>query len=375
MTPFKVLHVFGRMQRGGAEMRTLDVMRHIDREKLSFQYATLSGLPGELDGQIRALGGEVHPVKLGLDFPWKFRRLLSAHRFDAVHSHVHYSSGFILRLAAGVKVPVRIAHFRSTEDGRGGSIRRRVQRKILKRWIDRYATHILAVSEGAMEASWGQDWKQDPRAQTVYNGLDLAAFHGPPDPDGVCREFNIPAGSVLCTHVGRFSPPKNHGRLLSIFSELLRRTPEAYLVLVGGGTLDAELPIRARASELGLADRVVFAGVRDDVPRLLLGADLMIFPSTWEGLPGAVLEACAAGLPVLASDLPGVQEIARFFPGVACVSLEESDQVWSDRALRLLASGGDPPACSANRESGFTRSPFCIERAVMVLEDAYCSRS
>ncbi|HKM53981.1 MAG TPA: glycosyltransferase [Isosphaeraceae bacterium] len=374
MTPVKVLHVFGCMQHGGAEMRTVDVMCHIDRERFSFHYATLSGLPGELDDRIRALGGEVHPVKLGLDFPWTFRRLLSAHQFDAVHSHVHYASGFVLRLAAMAKVPVRIAHFRSTEDGQGDSIRRRLQRKILKRWIDRYATHILAVCEGAMNASWGQDWAQDPRAQTVYNGLDLAAYHGPPDPEGVRREFNIPAGSVLCTHVGRFSPPKNHGRLLAIFAQVLRHTPGTYLVLVGGGSPDAESPIRDRASELGLADRVVFAGVRDDVPRLLLAADLMIFPSTWEGLPGAVLEACAAGLPVLASDLPGVQEIARFFPGVDCISLEESDQVWCDRALRLLASAGDPPGRPADRESGFARSPFSIERAVMAFEDTYCYR-
>jgi len=363
------------MARGGAELRTLEIMRHIDRERFSFHYATLSGLPGELDDRIRELGGEVHPVKLGLDFPWTFRRLLSAHQFYAVHSHVHYSSGFILRLAAMAKVPVRIAHFRNTEDGRGDSLRRRVQRNILKRWIDRYATHILAVSEGAMIASWGQNWAQDPRARVLYNGLDLDAFLKTPDHDGVRRELSIPAGSVLCTHVGRFSPQKNHGRLLSIFSEVLRRTPGAYLVLVGGGALDAELPIRARASELGLADRVVFAGVRDDVPRLLLGADLMIFPSNWEGLPGAVLEACAAGLPVLASDLPGVQEIARFFPGVACASLEESDQVWSDRALSMLTPAGGRSRDLRDHRSRFTQSPFAIERAATAFADIYSFRS
>ena len=76
-----------------------------------------------------ALGGEVHPVKLGLDFPWKFRRLLSEHRFGAVHSHVHYSSGFILRLAAQAGIPVRIAHFRSTHDDHGDTLRRRLQRR------------------------------------------------------------------------------------------------------------------------------------------------------------------------------------------------------------------------------------------------------
>ncbi len=212
--------------------------------------------------------------------------------------------------------------------------------------------------EGAIEASWGLGWAQDPRAQTVYNGLDLAAFHGPPDPDGVCREFNIPAGSVLCTHVGRFSPPKNHGRLLAIFAQVLRHTPGMYIVLVVVvvGSPDAELPIRTRASELGLADRLVFAGVRDDVPRLLLGADLMIFPSTWEGLPGAVLEACAAGLPVLASDPPGVREIARFFPGVACVSLEE--------VRSSLVRPSPPLACFRRRPARALSRPRVSIRSV-----------
>ena len=99
----------------------------------------------------------------------------------------------------------------------------------------------------------------------------------------------------------------------------------------------------------------------------------MIFPSLWEGLPGAVLEASAAGLPVLASDLSGIKEIARFFPQVDCVSLGQPDETWSDRALQLLASHGRLSRHYGDRELRFSQSPFSIDRAVMDLEDIYSS--
>ena len=91
-----------------------------------------------------------------------------------------------------------------------------------------------------MVSSWGQAWANDSRARVLYNGLDLTAFRQVPNPDGVRREFNIPADSVLCVHIGRFDPAKNHGHLLAIFAQLLKRNPSAHLMLIGGGSPDAE---------------------------------------------------------------------------------------------------------------------------------------
>jgi hypothetical protein len=100
-----ILHLFGRMDRGGAEMRTLDVMRRADRGRFRLHFCALSGRRGELDEEIRSLGGEVHLLPLSASFPWKFRRLLREGRFDVVHSHVHYPSGYLLRLAAKEGTP------------------------------------------------------------------------------------------------------------------------------------------------------------------------------------------------------------------------------------------------------------------------------
>src|SRR5260370_12852184 len=166
----RILHVLSRMNRGGAELRTLDLMRHIDRERYYFEFCCTSGLAGELDRQVIELGGRIHPVRFDLDFPNRFRALLRERRFDAVHSHLHYSSGYILRLAAKEGVPARIAHFRSTHAGHGNSLRRRLQRALMRRWLDRSATRILGVSGASLQDAWGAAWPQDARCVVLYNG-------------------------------------------------------------------------------------------------------------------------------------------------------------------------------------------------------------
>lgn len=114
----KVLHIFGRMSYGGAEKRTLDLMRHIDRKRYHFHFCVLSGQSGELDKEIQHLGGSIHYIALSLAFPFKFLQLLRREQYDVVHSHIHYSSGLILWLSALANVPIRIAHFRNTSDGK-----------------------------------------------------------------------------------------------------------------------------------------------------------------------------------------------------------------------------------------------------------------
>lgn len=346
-------------------------MRNLDRQRYQLHFCTLTGLPGELDDEVRSLGGEIHPCPLGLSFPRHFRRLLREGRFDAVHSHVHYFSGVLLRAAAREAVPIRIAHFRTPHDGHPDSLRRSLQRRVTGRMIDWHATHVLAVSEGVMDSCWGADWTEDPRCSVIYNGLDTTPFVGPPDREGVFREFSIPADGILHVHVGNFHAAKNHERLIGIFSEIAKRDPRSRLLLIGRGSGEFEGRLGETVALLGLAGLVRHAGQRTDVPRLLKAADLMIFPSKWEGLPGAVLEACAAGLPVVASDLPGVREISSWFPGVLPLSLEAGDEEWAGAAVGRLSGNNSRIGRSASVEQ-FQRSAFgiteCVRRMCSVWE-------
>lgn len=373
----KILHIFGRMDRGGAEIRTVELMEKLTN-RFEFHYCTLTGLPGELDGQIQELGGTIHPIPLGWYFPWHFRELIKQELYNVIHSHVHYFSGFILFLAAQANTPIRIAHFRSTYDGKGSTLRRRSQRFLMCTLLNRYATHILAVSQHAMASSW-PNWESDNRCKVVYNGLDLTNYVGPETREDVRIEFNIPIDTYLVIHIGSMRTAKNHLRLISIFRELLKLEPSSCLLLVGRGGNRIEEDIRNLLLKLGITDRVIFAGTRSDIPLLLKAADILVFPSLWEGLPGAVLEASAAGIPTLASDIPSIREISEYLPLIHLLGLEESDRIWAASAQGL--SGQTIHAfiegTLTNQQMKslyfFQKTPFTIENTAKTIQDLYLS--
>ena len=362
----RILHVFGCMNRGGAEMRTLELFRCLDPNCYRFEFCTLWGERGELDDEIVRLGGKVHRLELNLAFPRAFLKLLRENSFSAVHSHVHYFSGFLLLLAAKAGTPQRIAHFRSTADGKGSNLWRRTRNFVLKRWIDKYATDILGVSRATLDGALGGGWQADPRCNVIYSGIDCCPGDQQPDPKGVRKEFGLPITATLLIHVGRMTAEKNHERLIGIFSAFLRRVPNSYLLLVGERKEPANSRIQKLLRDLAVNGSVITAGTRTDVRRLLLAADLMVAPSLREGLPGAVLEAVAAGTPVLASDIPPMIEVAAYLP-IKTMSLLESDEAWATASVDLC----EDKALRTRLLDAFSKSPFTMPLSAAAFRKMY----
>jgi glycosyltransferase involved in cell wall biosynthesis len=362
MRRLHVLHVLGRMELGGAELRLVEVLEHLSPEEFRVDVCALSGLPGSLDARVEARGGAVVPLKLDLAFPLRFLRLLRHRQYDVVHAHVLHTSGPILALAALAGVRSRVAHFQSMRDEKAATLSRRIQTHIKMGLIDRCATDIIACSEGSMDAVWHPGWRDDPRCQVIYDGVATDRFEVPVRPDDVRTELGVPESARLFLHIGYTAVEKNHPRLLGIFAAIVQRDPSATLVLAGDGTDAPDGVVAEHVRALGLAHRVIALGVRRDVPRLLKAADVVLFPSLREGLPGVVLEATLSGVPVLATDLPGVREIAERLPGVFYLRLTESDAAWADLALRLPGEAarlrlGDGPV------ERFRPTVFHIDRA------------
>jgi glycosyltransferase involved in cell wall biosynthesis len=336
----RVLHVLGALNPGGVETWLMHVLRHIDRDRFQPDFCLFGKEKGVYALDAEQLGSRVIlcPARPGI---WtlgrRFRRILREGNYDVVHSHVHHFSGAVLRSAKAEGVPRRIAHCHSTGDGKGSGPSRILYRRLMKHWIRKYATHGLAASAEAAAALFGPNWQSDPRFRVLHCGIDLEPFWQDVSREAVRQELGIPPNAPVVGHVGRFAPAKNHAFLLDIAAEVIKRRPEVYFLLVGDGPLRPD--IEAKARHLGIEKNVIFAGVRADVPRLMLGAmDLFVFPSLWEGLGIVLVEAQAAGLRCVCSD--AVPPEAVVVPdAVRYVRLSAGAGEWAAVVLRTLEYG------------------------------------
>jgi glycosyltransferase involved in cell wall biosynthesis len=146
------------------------------------------------------------------------------------------------------------------------------------------------------------------QATCLYNAIDLERFgSAKADPVEKRRSLRLPVDALVIGTVGRLTEQKGYGFLVEAAAPVLQRLPDAYFLIVGDGELRQTL--MDQASRLGIASRVVFTGPRSDVEELLMCMDLFVSSSLWEGLPTAIMESMAAGVPVVATDIPGTREL------------------------------------------------------------------
>ena len=353
------------MNRGGAEMRTLSVMSALKEKGVDFDFCVLTGQEGVLDSTIRDKGGEVHYCKLGLGFAPRFMRLIKEEKYDVVHSHVSLVSGVILLLARLAGVKTRLSHFRSTADVANASLFRRMRDVILKRLLLMNAHQIIGVSIGSLNGYWEGRWQKDKRFFVVYNGFNVPDI---PYENDFWRPFikGFGGGNVI-VNVGRMDVPKNHMRQLSIFHQYATLNPNARMVFIGKESQTVKDNMMAYATKHQILDKIVFLGEQPDVLPYVRHASAMLFPSLWEGLPGALIESASVGTPVLASAIPSVKEVAKQLPIVEPVELSESDDFWADKLKYMVDNKPDYDVAI----KAFNQSDFLLNANVDKLHGFY----
>lgn len=328
MTSLRILHAVGGMERAGIETWLMHVLRRIDRSQFQFDFLVHTDRSCAYDDEIRSLGSRIIPCPHPHQ-PWRYIREVrrALHEFgpyDVVHSHLHHFSGLVLRLARQFNVPQRIAHSHTAPAGEKTAFLRKLYLRYSKGMLRREATVGLAASEAAAIDLYGPNWTTDPRWRILPCGIDLARFTAYPR-DEVRTELGLTADDFVIGHVGRFDAVKNHRFLLEVARALLRLKQNTRLLLVGDGVLRADIEAKAHQQEIPF----ICTGSRADVPRLLSAMDAFVFPSIFEGLPMSVVEAQAAGLPVLIST--GVPAEASVVPGsVLRIPLDAGAQAWAE---------------------------------------------
>ena len=375
MNQIRILHVVGAMNRGGVETWLMNVLRNIDRTQFHMDFLVHTQKPGAFDDEIRTLGSDVIPC-LDPSRPWAYARqfrvaLQRRAPYDVVHSHVHHYSGFVLRLAHWQGVPVRIAHSHSDTSGvdQLAGVVRRQYFTLTKRWLARYATRRLACSDNAGVALFGHGSTHQTHWLTLRCSIDLTPFQEQGNSQEARRQLGIPPQALVIGHVGSFVRVKNHTFLIEVAAELTMRRPDVYFLLIGDGPLRANIEERIR--ERGLSHAMRSLGSRSDVARLMTNVmDVLLFPSHYEGLPLVLLEAQAAGLPCVVSDIitAEVDVVSRL---VSRVGLQSSPAVWADAIL--ATRGHKNPQTQHAALATLLDSPYNILSAVRELQQLYTS--
>jgi glycosyltransferase involved in cell wall biosynthesis len=370
MAPVRVLQVVAQMNRGGIETWLMQVLRHLDPQRIRMEFLVTRAAPGHYDAEIRALGSTTIPCETPAQparFTGRMLRVLRARGpYDVVHSHVHHFSGVVLAVARCGGVPVRIAHSHldTADADKAAPPARRLYLGLMRRALDWSATHGLAVSEVAAVALFGARWRSDPRFEIARCGLDFEVFSGPEDSAAVRAELGLPADALVLVHVGRFDPQKNHALLLRVAAAVFAQEPGARLLMLGDGPLRAG--VEDEAARLRIRDRVVFAGVRTDVARVLHACDVFVFPSVREGLPLVGLEAQAAGLPIVLSDII-TREVVVLPDLFTWRSISDPPERWAEAVL--AAAHRRAPVAKA--VAALEASEFSMVRSLPALLDVY----
>lgn len=340
---YRILHVLDSLEYGGAQAFIMNIYRNIDRSEFQFDFLLHRDAPKSYMDEVKLLGGNVYFT--AARNKGYFRNKKELRSFFKVHNdyvavHLHESSlSYIepLRAAKHVGIKTRIIHAHSSHGPAGFA--HFLLHIINGLFITSIATDYLACGKIAGEWMYGKT-KVRNRYQIIRNGINLKQYIFDEDiRDTVRKDFGL-KDQIVIGHIGRFNKVKNHMFLLEVFACFKKKYDNAKLLLVGEGQLMNE--VKNYAIDLGIKDDVIFAGVRNDVNKLLMGMDTFILPSFYEGFPVVLVEAQATGLPCVISDTISSEVLIN--KNVIMLSLSQEKDIWVDtihkNINRLLNTDG-----------------------------------
>lgn len=333
--PVRILHWGLIGGRGGIEMFIMNLYRHIDRERVQFDFLDGHDHHQPFEEEINDLGGRVfHTLYTQKESPLTAnRRLLRFYRehpeIGGVHVHANFPYATPLKVAAQAGIDLRILHSHNSQGTPppADPVKRalaKAREHVVGRQIDRYPSHYFACSDTAaafMFSGKPYTW--------VRNGIDTARYdYALAVRADVRAELGLAPGTVAVGFCGRLREQKNPLFAVDVFAAYHRLNPDSVFLVVGCGELEAAMRGRVAAAVLPEGAVRFLGGDRDDVHRLYQAMDMLLMPSRYEGLPLAMVEAQTAGLPCLASatvitDQVKVTDLVRFQP------LEAPAQEWA----------------------------------------------
>lgn len=316
----RVLHIFHEMANGGIEKFVMDYYRHIDRDKIQFDFLVSNEEEGYYDKEILSLGGKIFhafPLKKNpMKCFFSIAKIVRANGYEIVHRHTGSAFGYFeLRAAKFGGAKHLILHSHNNHAGN-------MSLHVLSKIFLKTKCKKIACSRDAGEWLFGA--KSD--FFIINNAIECDRYQYTEEIRNKTRKLLNCDDKLVVGHVGRFERQKNHKRLLEIFKAVIESHPNSMLVCVGIGSLLNEC--KEYAKTLGIAENVVFLGARSDINELMQAFDVFVLPSLYEGFPFVLVEAQTSGLQcVVSKKVPDESNVAG---KIQFVKLENSDIDWAN---------------------------------------------
>lgn len=301
LAPRPIAFCITELDPGGAERAMARLVRSLHRERWSPHVFCL-GPDTPLAGEIRSANVPVTCLDVRRRFDvgvvWRLKRQLRNFRPALIQSFLFHAN-IVSRLAAPLAgVPIVVSGIRVADREHPWHI-------AIERATRGLVTHHVCVSEGVARFARDRMRIALERTTVIPNAIDVEAYQHVPAVD--FSTLGLPPGARVLVNVGRLSPQKGQDVLLAALGKLVPSFPDLHLVIAGEGPLESGL--RQQARQLQIEDRVHLIGRSRDVPSLLRGASAFVLTSRWEGMPNVVLEAMAAGCPVVSTAAEGIPEL------------------------------------------------------------------
>jgi glycosyltransferase involved in cell wall biosynthesis len=322
---------------------------------------------GEMGARARAAGLPIDSLEMRRGVPdprglARLVRLVRAWRPAVLHSHMLHANLMARALRPFTRIPAVVSTIHNIDEG--GRLRM-LGYRLSNRLVDR----MTIISQAAADRFIRDRIVPSALLEVVPNGVDTERYRAVPagTRDRLRRSLQLDREFVWLA-VGRFEAAKDHPTMLRAFARVVARRADAVLLLVGRGRLQAE--VEALAGTLGLGDRVRFVGTREDVPEFMSVADGYVMSSAWEGMPMVLLEAGAAGLPIVATRVGGNAEVV--LEGVSGFLVPPGDdEALGAAMLRLMALPEPERRAMGTRGHDHVRQHYGLGRVVDRYEAIY----
>ena len=365
----KILHILGSAGRGGTEANTYDLVTHMADDFLNeLCFLSKRGPTGE---DLEREGFEVYYLPLANPraipiLVLRLYRLLRSNRYDIV-----YLSGLKANFLG--RVLGKLSGHKKILGGLWSKYPSGIK-KLWTLWLDRLTFSLslgyVSNSQAAIDFLVAHGYNRR-KFWMIHNGIDIKPFYARSDEEkgAIKREYELPSEKLIITCVANLRPPKGHEYLVRALHELKGETTDFLALLVGDGPLREKL--QGLVQKLGLEEQVRFLGSRDreEIPKILSITDIFVLPSLLEGLPTVVIEAMAAGCPVVATAVAGTPEVVIDGKTGFLVNSRDSEALAQEIAQLLK----DPLLRQKMGETGVRRveEHFALEKMVRSYEALY----